>query len=300
MKKIEIVIIFTTLSLVAAYPLFAQDDTNIANKANSLYNKGEYDKAIELYDKALEKKPDSPEINFGKGAATYKKDQFDKASGLFEKGLLSKDKQFESQANYNLANSKFREAEGKEKTDLKGSINILKDALGYYKRSIDLDDRDKDAKFNYEFTQKKIALLEEKLKKEESEKKSQQNKEKDKEQKKEQNQDGQQGGSSVQKPQQSEDKEDKGSSGKEQKNSEEKNKDEKKESEENKEPQTQKNTEGQKGQEETERYEEGEPKEMSKKEAEMILKGLPESDEVRGKLEDEGERKYYPEVIKNW
>lgn len=135
---------------------FADDKGIVLNKADQLYKNKQYSQAMEFYEKALADNPDSFLVNFNAGANQYRLNQFDKAAGLFEKALAAPNKRMESWANYNLATTDYKLAEADEKNDAAKAQKSLESAEGYYKRAIELDERDRDAKINYELTVKKL------------------------------------------------------------------------------------------------------------------------------------------------
>ena len=148
-----------------------------------LYEKGGYDEALVEYNKALTDKPESAIINFNIGSARYKKGQYDEAIKAYSKALISEDRKLEASANYNIANAKFRQGQTKQAADLAGAIAEYKTALDYYKRAMELDPEDKDAKLNHEFVERMLKDLLDKLKKQQEEQKKKQE-EQDKQEKK--------------------------------------------------------------------------------------------------------------------
>ena len=132
MKKLLLCIIILELTSLVS---FAQTVSSSLNRGNSLYRNGEFDRALENYENALLKSPDSDIINFNLGAALYKKGSFPEASNHFSKALLSKDKSIEQKANYNIGNAKYKEGISKEDSDLAKAIELLEQSLGYYKRT---------------------------------------------------------------------------------------------------------------------------------------------------------------------
>jgi len=163
---------------------FAVSREREVKRGNTLYAKEEYDEALEKYNNALAESPDSDVINFDIGAAYYKKEDYGNAEDTFTRSLATEDKKLEAKANYNIGNTKYRQANLKENTDFQGAVRGYRQSLDYYKRAIELDETDEDAKFNYEFTEKKIKMLlenQQKDKKEKKEEKKEKDKKKDKE-----------------------------------------------------------------------------------------------------------------------
>jgi tetratricopeptide (TPR) repeat protein len=149
MKKI---IIFLGLFLF----LFAQEEIELAENAKKAYESSDFETAISLYQKAIEKKSDNPKLWFNLGNAYFKAKQYDKAREAFAVSFNLKESSDLSDANYNLGNSYLFES----KPD---------SAIAFYKKALELNDKNEDAKYNMELAR---AILKEKSKKE----KKQQNK----------------------------------------------------------------------------------------------------------------------------
>lgn len=248
--------------------VFAADSAKIISRANDLYQKGKYKEALKLYEDALAAKPDMPLLNFNAGAARFKTGEYEKAAGSFEKGLVSEAKNLESASSYNLANTKYSIAKSREGSDPSSAVKLLDESLGYYKRAIELNPRDNDAKFNYELVNRELKALKEKLKQQ-------------------QQQQGQ-GGQQQQNQQSQQDKE-------------QQNKQQQGQGQEEKKEQEQKQ-ESQQQQEQQPQPAENQPqdlKEMSPEEAKMLLEGYRQEEAGQGKLEDT--RKGQPtEAAKDW
>ena len=110
---------------------------------NRLYGEKKYDEAIRQYQQGLTILPDSPAIRFNIGAAEYRKNAYDRSGALFNQVLQAGDESLAAPAAYNLGNTLFREGK-------------LLEALAAFKKAIELDPQDLDAKFNYEFVLRKI------------------------------------------------------------------------------------------------------------------------------------------------
>ncbi len=97
-------------ALVAAFTLwgcdrpFEQPQDEVA-AANELVERGEFQKALELYEEAQKQHPTTPELSYNKGRALLGLERFEEAQQAFAKGLESVDPQlrFDSQANLGLA-----------------------------------------------------------------------------------------------------------------------------------------------------------------------------------------------------
>jgi tetratricopeptide (TPR) repeat protein len=175
MKKLISIILPTLIMLVSSYLfLFADDSVTIVNQANNLYRQKKFDQAIKLYNQAQIKSPDSAEINYNIGIAWFKKEDYNAAISFLEKATASKDKILESKANFNIANAKYKLGRLKENTGLKETISLLRQSLDYYKRAIELDPQDQDAKINHELVEKELKILLDKLKQEQDQQKDEQ------------------------------------------------------------------------------------------------------------------------------
>lgn len=257
--------------------------------ADKLYKQGKYNEAAQEYKKALDKNKDSSEINFCLGTAQYKLKDYHPAEESFRKALATEDKKGEARANYNLGNTKYRQGKLKEGKDLEGALNLLKESLGYYKRAIELVRFDEDARFNYEFTQKEIELMEKKLaeqKKEQKQEKSSQNKE---EKKQEQPQNSNPENKQEKNSQQGKEKEE-GSQGQDERNDQQDNQ-EKKQNNGSQPKEADKDKQKGLGQGQEE-------KEMSEEEARVLLEGNKQ-DELSGIIKDD-KKWYYPKAAKDW
>lgn len=153
---------------------FASGAARIVEKGNRLYKDQKYEDALKLYDQALASQPDSAVINFNIGAAQYKTHDYQKANGFFEKSLNTEDKSVEAKANYNLGNSRYMLGLSKENNDLSGAVQLLEGALANYKRTLELVPRKEDAQVNYKIVEKKLKELKEKLKQQPQENKNSQ------------------------------------------------------------------------------------------------------------------------------
>ncbi len=165
-KRIILVAIFLLSMGVSAGSASVKEDVK---KGNLVYNNAQYDEALKIYEDALVKDPDSQIVNFNIGDALYKKGSYENAISSFNKAIASGDPGIISGADYNIGNAQYKLGLSAESADIDKSKECYETALKYYKRSIDLDPDDKEAKFNYEFVDGKLKEL--KAKKPEKEQK---------------------------------------------------------------------------------------------------------------------------------
>ena len=282
MKKSIFIILQSILVIFVSYSYcFAESSCGLVNRANSLYKQKKYDEAIKLYNEAQIKSPDSAEINYNIGIAQYKKEDYLLAVSFLEKATVSKDKILESRANFNIGNAKYKLGKLKENTDLKETVNLLRQSLDYYKRAIELDSKDEDARVNHELVEKELKMLLDKLKQEQDRKKeeSEQDQSQEEAQEKKQGEQKQEQQAALGQEQKTE----------EQKKEEAKTASEVKPAEEQKQAQT----------EESKAGSAEEMKEMSEQEASMLLEGYRQEENSAGKLEDK-KKGFSEEVLKDW
>ena len=156
--------LFFFFILLSAADCFAASPAGAIAKGNEFYRRGKFDDALGQYQKAGDDSGVSDIVNFNTGAAWYKKGDYEKAAQFFTRVLATDKKGLEAKAAFNLADSKLKSAVAKEKTDINGAINLLKDSLNHYAKTIELSPKDKDARYNYELTDKKLKLLIKRLK----------------------------------------------------------------------------------------------------------------------------------------
>ena len=101
------------------------------------YNNQKFDDAKKYYEALIVGNESIPEAHFGKGAASYQLGEFDSARDSFDKSLKSSDDLVKSKAYYNLGNTFYKN-------------NKKEEAIKYYRKALELNPNDKEAKFNYE------------------------------------------------------------------------------------------------------------------------------------------------------
>lgn len=145
--------------------LASQPPQGLIRQGNKLYKQGKIEEAIQKYNEAELKAPDSDIINFNLGAAYYKKGDYQKAIEHFTKALVSEKRSLESDALYNIGNAKYKLGKLKENTQLSLAADLMRESLEYYKRALELNPKNKDARFNYEVVEKELKALLDKLQK---------------------------------------------------------------------------------------------------------------------------------------
>ena len=178
-KRKKTVRIQSALLLIAfcllPFLTFAQDDKATIKKGNEAYNKNEFDKAAEQYQKVTTKKPDNATAQYNLGNALYKSDKKEEAVSAYESATTNAtSKNEKSKAFYNkgvvLQNDKK-----------------LPECISAYKNALKLDPQDEDARQNLQKALQQLKQQEQKNNKEqkkpkEDEKKKEQQKQKEQEQ----------------------------------------------------------------------------------------------------------------------
>lgn len=254
------------------------------NDANKLYLQGEYDQALDSYNEALSKSPHSELLNFNTAAAYYKTGDYEKARELFAKALVAQDKKLESKAAYNIGNCLFKESQLKQKDKLSQSVDYLNEALAYYQRAIELNEKDEDAKFNYELADKKLQEAKQELNKQQKQDEQKEGKQQQKEDQEAQSTQGQQ-----QQQQQEEDQEQTSSESRESQQGQEQKDQEEAQNNQSKEDKT-------KG--DAQQFSQ-EAREMNEEEAKMLINAYAHEG-LRLDLFDRQSLKNEPDVEKDW
>ena len=160
-----LLMLFFFCPLIPPPALFAST-AKIVQEGNRLYEEGKYDEAVNKYNSAKAEAPDNASgiINFNLGVALYKQGRYAEAVDAFTNALSAADKKLEAKAVYNTANSKYRLGSSLANTDMESAAGLYRESLDYYKRAIELDEENKDAKYNHDFVEKKLKMLLDKMK----------------------------------------------------------------------------------------------------------------------------------------
>jgi Ca-activated chloride channel family protein len=148
------------------------------DKGKKAYEEGKYDDAREYYEHVLKNRKQDEAAQFGLGATAYQLKDMETAARSLNNVMNSDDKSLASKAMYNLGNM-FRDQEKME------------ESLALYRKSIELDPTDQDAKVNYELLKQVLQKQEQQQNKEseQNEDKEQEKQDQDSKNKDKQNQD---------------------------------------------------------------------------------------------------------------
>ena len=144
---------FIVLALFCA-PAFADPGAGEVHAGNAFYRKGEFQHAIQHYEKAAEKNPADARIEYNIGAAAYEAKDYDAAIDHFQKSLLTDDNKFRRDVYFDLGDAFYRVGINREDKDIDQSIKRLESSLSNFEKARKLDPKDKQAVENYEFVKK--------------------------------------------------------------------------------------------------------------------------------------------------
>ncbi|HEX9652485.1 MAG TPA: tetratricopeptide repeat protein, partial [bacterium] len=139
MKK-TIFCIFLNFAVGSA--LFAQGHKQV-QEGNELYSQEKYDEANNKYRDALIDNPESPIVHFNIGDVLYKKKNFEEAIKSFDKTTSADDVLLQAKSYFNVGNSLYR-------------MGKLPESIQMYKKALELNPDDEDAKYNLEYVRTKI------------------------------------------------------------------------------------------------------------------------------------------------
>ena len=117
--------IWLCLSLILlATVVNSQTQNSLIRKGNQLYKKGDYDKSLSEYEKAVKLDPQNALANFNFGNALFRKEKWGDAEKNFDNAITnSKDNEIREQAFYNKGVSLSKQKK------LEESIDAYKNAL---------------------------------------------------------------------------------------------------------------------------------------------------------------------------
>ncbi len=166
---------------------FGQSEEIIAlNKGIEAYKKGEFNEALNYFNKAGTTNPDYKKAIFDAANAALLIDSTAIAKDLYTEYASAVDDKIEkSKAYYNLGNTQFKEYEKLAKNPEKAqeSTKVLKECIESYKQALRNNYKDKDARYNLSLAMSKLPP--------ENDQENKDNQNKDKENKDDQNKDSQ-------------------------------------------------------------------------------------------------------------
>ena len=147
------------------------------------YRSGNYDSALQEYQRLQKKKPD-PRLNYNAGVAAYRDGQLEEATRQFGQALSAQDLELQEKAYFNRGNANYYLGEAAQEPQKR--TQAWEQAIKDYQSSLKLNPKASDAEFNHEFVKRRL----EELKQQQQQKKDQQdqNNQQDQQQSQKQNQ----------------------------------------------------------------------------------------------------------------
>ena len=108
-----------------------------ADKGIDYYNNNEFEKARQYYESVIMDRNDDPAANFGLGSTAFQQQDYAAAMKGFETALGTDNDKLKSSAYYNMAN-------------ILAQNKRLEESLAFFRKSLELNPSDLDAKINYE------------------------------------------------------------------------------------------------------------------------------------------------------
>ena len=129
-------------------------------KTNRLYERGNYEEALRLYEDALLLDPSDPALKMNKGSALYRLQDYDAALEAYSGTLSQEDKNTLADAHYNLGNIFFRQGQKLQETGDPAAQQMYQQALENYIRTLKIRPEDKESKWNLQLAHQKIEEVE--------------------------------------------------------------------------------------------------------------------------------------------
>lgn len=156
----------TALSSTTAVTLAFLASVNVLPAANPSdayrkYQNGDYENAVESYERRIEENLLQPEaeLHYGAASAAYKMGDFQKAIESYGRALLSKKESVQEKAHYSLGNALYREGEARLE-EPQESLLQWRNALDHYEAALEINPGNEDARFNLEFVKRLLEQLE--------------------------------------------------------------------------------------------------------------------------------------------
>ena len=108
-----------------------------ADKGIDYYNNNEFEKARQYYESVIMDRNNDPAANFGLGVTAFQQQDYATAMKGFETALGTDNNELKSSAYYNMAN-------------ILAQNKRLEESLAFFRKSLELNPNDLDAKINYE------------------------------------------------------------------------------------------------------------------------------------------------------
>lgn len=137
-------LIILGLTLVIADFACGESLYSAMKKGSTLYEDKKYDEAIKSFIDAQIESPENPKLKYNVANAHYKMKNHEEAAKNYQDvAATAQDIQLEEKSIYNIGNCMYRQGK-------------LEEAVEYYKKALELNPDDQDAKYNLEFVREEI------------------------------------------------------------------------------------------------------------------------------------------------
>ncbi len=132
--------VFALFFMINAHAQFL---TGFSSKGEDLYQDEKYSDALKQFTDDQINDPNDYNLKYNLANTYYKMKQYDKAEKLFQSAAIYGDKQLQQKSFYNLGGTAYQQGK-------------LQEAVEHYKKALELDPEDEDAKHNLEFVREEI------------------------------------------------------------------------------------------------------------------------------------------------
>lgn len=252
---------------------------------NQSYRNGKYDEAYGRYAEIQERAPGLPQVDFNMADALYKKGKFDEAARLFQKVAGSDNTELQAKSSYNIGNTMYKQGKMKESLEwYKKALDAIEETSSPLNN--DLAALRNDAKYNYEYVDKKMKEMEQKKQDKEQNEQEEDDKQKQEDKQSGKNDKDNQENKEPQKENDPENKED-----------QQQKEDDKKE--QNQRPEKDKQKE-QTGKQQQQLPQNPDQKQMTKEAAERLLDAINQSEKEARNVKKEEQKLQHRSVEKDW
>ncbi len=116
---------------------------------NEYYRQENYSQALEAYDQAKAETQDQTLLDYNRANCFYQMDDYDQAMELYRQvSADSKDMDLVKRAKFNLGNCHYRKGMKHKDSNLETTLEQFEHSVSYYRKVLDLEPDDKDARKN--------------------------------------------------------------------------------------------------------------------------------------------------------
>ena len=139
-----IIITLALLSSAFSGKTVAASLYDTVQKGNQLYRDGKFDEALKTYVDGQIEHADELALKYNIASSHYKTKNYDEAvKGYLDVAAAAKDIPLQEKSFYNCGNAMYQQGK-------------LEEAIEYYKKALELDPKDQDARHNLEFVQREL------------------------------------------------------------------------------------------------------------------------------------------------